>query len=139
MTEEAKIVLAISGIVGIVTLLFSLVIITFAPAVLIIFGMWDAFAYWYPIAMFIGRFLYFFGFIIGIVYVLLGNFSYLLSGVIDLIMAIWGISVLQTAVLNLGYIQLSGVDLQRTILTIILIEGITVSSALVTKKSEGKD
>jgi hypothetical protein len=136
LTEEAKIVLAVSGIIAILVILFSVVVVTLAPAILIIFGMWDTFAYWYPIAMLVGRFFCVFGFIVGIVYTFLGKMVYLVSGVIDLIMAIWGIPVLQTAVMSLGYTQLSGMDLQRTILTIILIESIMVSGSLIAKKSE---
>ena len=49
-------------------------------------------------------------------------------------MFIWGIPVYQNAVMSLGYTQLSGLELQRTILLIILIEAMTVSGSLSTKK-----
>jgi hypothetical protein len=136
LSDEAKIVLAVSGLVAILILLFTVVILTFAPAILLIFGMWDAFAYWFPVVMIIARFLYFFGFIIGIVYMLFGKTTYVISGIIDLVMFIWGIPVYQSAVMSLGYSQLSGLDFQRTILLIILIEGMTTASSLITKKSE---
>ena len=134
MTEEAKIVLAISGILAIVTMLVTVLILAFAPAILLIFGMWDAFAFWFPIVMIISRFLCLFGFIIGFVCIFIKNTNYVISGIIDLIMFIWGIPVYQNAVMSLGYTQLSGLELQRTILLIILIEAMTVSGSLSTKK-----
>jgi hypothetical protein len=136
LTEEAKIVLGITGLITILILLVTVVILTFAPAVLLIFGMWDAFAYWFPIVMVIARFLYFFSFVIGIIYMFLGKMTYVVSSIIDLIMLIWGVPVYQNAVMSLGYSQLSGLELQRTILLIILIEATTITSSLVTKKSE---
>jgi len=129
--------IGIGTVISLLALLVSVLVIGFLPSWFCMQGDWNGYLYWMPIAMFVSRLSYVLlvpiNLITGIYYKNPGN---IIKIPLMIVMAIWGIPVLQTALFNIASMELFGLELQRTILQIICIEGLAISIAI---PSENKD
>jgi len=123
---------------GILTLLFgviigaiSLFIISLLPTWFVIMGDWCAFAYWFPIVIPIAR-------ILGVVSLVLcpvlaayyESPQYLILIPLMAILLIWGYPVILDTGLRLAMTELSGLELQRTLLQFIFLEFFSTSISI---------
>ena len=135
--DDALAAMAVLAIIGLVIAVFTMLVVTLAPSVLLIFGAWDAFAFWYPIAVLIGRIALVIAIPISIYRLLItSNLSHLVSAILSLIMLVWGYPVFLDAVMRVGYSEVTGIEFQRLLLTIIFIESLTTTNSIITKKED---
>jgi len=128
--EEIKFVSGI--IVGIVLLPMILVLIL--PSWFAIFGDWENYLYWMPISITVSRIVYFLTFIAyPIASVRYKKYSYLCVLMYNVILAIWGLPILQDCLTKIVTTELEGLELQQTILRIIVIESFSIMASLTTK------
>jgi hypothetical protein len=92
---------------------------------------WSAYSYWIPIVLIISRWLYGLMILLSIaVAIIKVSYAQLLNMVRYLFLAVWGMPVLTTALLNLVTTPLTGIQLQTTILQIIILESLSTTAAL---------
>ena len=121
-------------------LVTPLTLIALLPIWFAIFGNWGAYLFWIPITIPLSRvcdgILMLLCPLMAIVKV---KYSYIISAIQFAILAIWGLPVFRIALTNMVSTPLTGLDLQKTILQIIIIEGLSISAALSLRTTELKE
>lgn len=118
--------------------LIALWLVGLIPAWLVIQGQWESFPWWLSANIQVSRVLV--GLLLCPLYLLLsltGKLHYFPKAVNAGILAIWGYPLYREALMNLAYIELSGLVFQRTILLIVFVLGMEIS--LFNTKEETKD
>ena len=137
MDKESELIISIILKILVVTPLSFLM---FLPTWFVLTNNWSAYVYWVPIVLIISRWLYGFMIILSPLIALVDvSYSQLLNTVRYIFLAIWGMPILTTALVNLASTQLSGIDLQTTILQIIIIEGLSIVASNTSLRREKKN
>ncbi|MHA1267907.1 MAG: hypothetical protein ACTSRS_21970 [Candidatus Helarchaeota archaeon] len=128
--EEIKFVSGI--IIGMV--LLPMILVSILPGWFAIFGDWGNYLYWMPISITVSRIVYFLTFIAyPIASIRYKKYSYLFALIYNVILAIWGLPILQDCLTKIVTTELEGLELQQTILRIIVIESFSIMASLTTK------
>ena len=137
MDRETELIVSVILNAVVVTPLFFLVLL---PTWFAITSNWSAYVYWIPIVLIISRWLYGLMIILSPLMALTKvSYAHLLNTLRYILLAIWGMPVLTTALINLTTVQLSGINLQTTILQIIIIELLSISASNVSLREDKKD
>ena len=102
--------------------LIALWLVGLIPVLFVIQGNWNGFPWWFTANIWLSRILL--GFLIFPLYMLVtltGKLSYFTKGINAAILAIWGLPLYKKTVLNMAFTELSGLDLQRSVLIIVSI------------------
>ena len=137
MDEE----IALGSLIALVLIgLGSLVLIALLPSWFVIQGNWEAYRFWFNIGVSISRVLYIIQIplylFFAIIYVKVG---YGIGAIQSALLGIWGMPVYKKAVLSLAFTPLSGIELQRTIIIIIVVYGLSIWQSLITKADDKRE
>ena len=121
MDKDTKIAMILVAILGLP--LLSLAILGWIPTWFGIMGNWVKYMYWFNISCTVGRWIY------GLMIIVIPITSFYTEewkylGYIPacVLLAVWGIPILYQSIYNLVMVELTGLDLQRTIMQILIIE-----------------
>ena len=133
--EELLVKIIIWIIIGL-----PLILIGLLPTWFILHGNWSSYLQWMPWSIMVSGYLYK---LCIIVYPLIGiarvKGTYIIAGVYAALLGVWGMPLLKTSLIQLASIPLSGLELQRVVLTIIAINGLAISATLGLKKEYDTD
>lgn len=116
------------------------IIISLLPTWFVLQGDWRGYLFWVPWSITVSGYFYKLGII---VYPILGVIktkgTYLLATIYMVLLGIWGMPLLKKSVISLVTTPLIGIELQQTILTIIIITSLSITATLALKVNEGED
>ena len=137
MDENEKFI--INAVINLI-LITPLSLISLLPTWFAIHGNWEAYLFWLPITIPLSRIAC--GLMI-IVCPIMGVFamkySHLFNTLRFIMLAIWGLPLLRIALTNLVTLPLTGIELQTTIIQVIVIEGLAISASLTFLKTDTGD
>ena len=122
--------------------LVAIILVGILPTWFVIQNNWISFVIWFDICILISRILYCIAIpLIFLTFFVKFNTAYASAFIEAIILAGWGVPVYKKSVLALAFTPLTGIELQRTLLTVIFIYGLTISFVLAGKSGHknGKD
>jgi len=122
---DDELILGLAGL-GVIALI-ALWLVGIVPTWMVIQGNWSAFPWWFIISIQISR--VFAGLIcpLFLLVTLTGKLRYFTKGINAGVLAIWGYPVYRRSVMDLAFTELSGLPLQRAVLTVIIILALEIS------------
>lgn len=117
-----------------------IMLVALLPTWFVLQGDWNGYLYWVPWSIALSGYLYKLGIIVyPIIGLLKTKATYIFATAYMILLGVWGMPLLKKSLIHLVTTPLSGLELQRVILTIIIIKTLSLSSAVALKQTEGTE